>query len=243
LASTLGVDPLLALPVVALGFGFAGWFLQPLIGRVVAGDRPLPVLMGLVFTFGVAILLQALAFLVWGINRRSMASDLVRGTVEMSLLGASVLVPILRLLVLAFGLAVVLGIGIFMRRTRYGAAVRAVAQNATMAALLGVDVERLGRAVYAGYTAITAGVGIFVGILFAVSPEVGLQYTTFAFFTVVLAGMGYVAGVPVAGLALGLLQSGVAVYWGPRYVYLAVFLALYLTLLMSPRGLLRKGWA
>jgi branched-chain amino acid transport system permease protein len=55
--------------------------------------------------------------------------------------------------------------------------------------------------------------------------------------------MGYVAGVPVAGLALGLLQSLVAVYWGPRYVYLAVFLALYLTLLISPRGLLRRGWA
>jgi branched-chain amino acid transport system permease protein len=84
---------------------------------------------------------------------------------------------------------------------------------------------------------------VFIGMLFAVSPEVGLQHTTFAFFTVVLAGMGYVPGVPVAGLALGLLQSIVAVYWGPRYVYLAVFLALYLILLISPRGLLRKGWA
>jgi branched-chain amino acid transport system permease protein len=55
--------------------------------------------------------------------------------------------------------------------------------------------------------------------------------------------MGYVAGVPAAGLSLGMLQSAVAVYWGPRYVYLAVFFALYLTLLISPRGILRRGWA
>lgn len=103
--------------------------------------------------------------------------------------------------------------------------------------------DRVGRVIYGGYVAITSAAGVFIGMLFSASPEMGLQYTTLAFFTVVLGGMGYVPGVPVAGLALGLLQSLVAVYWGPRYVYLAVFLVLYLALLIFPRGLLRKGWA
>jgi branched-chain amino acid transport system permease protein len=112
-----------------------------------------------------------------------------------------------------------------------------------MAGLLGVNVDWIGRIVYAVYAAITGAAGIFIGMLFAVSPEVGLQYTTFAFFTVVLAGMGYVPGVPVAGLTLGLLQSIVATYWGPRYVFLAVFFVLYLILLILPRGVLGRGWA
>jgi branched-chain amino acid transport system permease protein len=243
LTSLAGVDPLLALPVVAAVFAVVGWIVQPFIRRVVVGDRPLPVLMGLVFTFGIAILLQAGAFLVWGINRRSLPSGLLGGSLRLSVAGMSLSIPILRLVVLIFGVAVVTGIGLVLRRTRFGTAVRAVAQNPDMAGLLGVDVDRVGRTVYAAYTAITSVAGVFVGTLFAVSPEVGLQYTTFAFFTVVLAGMGYVAGVPAAGLALGLLQSAVAVYWGPRYVYLAVFFALYLTLLISPRGIVRRGWA
>jgi branched-chain amino acid transport system permease protein len=243
LTAQLGLDPFLVLPLVAVGFAMVGWFLQPLLRRVVAGDRPLPVLMGLVFTFGIAILLQAGALLVWGINRRSIANPLGGRSIQLDLGGLSLTIPILRLVMLLFGLGVVVAIGIVLRRTRAGAAVRATAQNPVMAGLLGINVDLVGRAVYAAYAGITSVAGVFIGTLFAVSPEIGLQYTTFAFFTVVLAGMGYVAGVPVAGLALGLLQSLVAVYWGPRYVYLAVFLALYLTLLISPRGLLRRGWA
>jgi branched-chain amino acid transport system permease protein len=242
LTTQVGLDPFLVLPLVAVGFAVVGWFLQPLLRRVVAGDRPLPVLMGLVFTFGIAILLQAGALLVWGINRRSIANPLGGQSIQLDVGGLSLTIPILRLLMLLFGVGVVVVIGIVLRRTRGGAAVRAVAQNPIMAGLLGINVDLVGRTVYAAYAGITAVAGVFIGTLFAVSPEIGLQYTTFAFFTVVLAGMGYVAGVPVAGLALGLLQSLVAVYWGPRYVYLAVFLALYLTLLISPRGLLRKGW-
>jgi branched-chain amino acid transport system permease protein len=243
LTAQLGLDPFLVLPLVAVGFAMVGWFLQPLLRRVVAGDRPLPVLMGLVFTFGIAILLQAGALLVWGINRRSIANPLGGRSIQLDLGGLSLTVPVLRLVMLLFGVGVVVAIGIVLRRTRAGAAVRATAQNPVMAGLLGINVDLVGRAVYAAYAGITSVAGVFIGTLFAVSPEIGLQYTTFAFFTVVLAGMGYVAGVPVAGLALGLLQSLVAVYWGPRYVYLAVFLALYLTLLISPRGLLRRGWA
>jgi branched-chain amino acid transport system permease protein len=69
----------------------------------------------------------------------------------------------------------------------------------------------------------------------------GLRYTTFAFFTVVLAGMGYLPGILVAGLFLGILQSLVAVYVGGRYIYLVLFLVLYVVLLVSPQGIMGKG--
>ncbi|HID86854.1 MAG TPA: branched-chain amino acid ABC transporter permease [Anaerolineae bacterium] len=243
LTEWLGIDPLFVLVPIAVVFWLLGWVIQPLIRRVVTGDRPLPVLMGLVFTFGIAILVQAVALFVWGINRRSIASSLGGQALQLHIGGLGFTVPVLRLVMFMYGMGVVLVAGLLLRRTRLGIAVRAAAQNPDMAGLLGVNVDWIGRVIYAGYAAVTGMAGVFIGMLFAVSPEIGLQYTTFAFFTVVLAGMGYVPGVPVAGLTLGLLQSAVAVYWGPRYVYLAVFFALYLVLLISPRGILRRGWA
>ncbi|HHX87572.1 MAG TPA: branched-chain amino acid ABC transporter permease, partial [Firmicutes bacterium] len=75
----------------------------------------------------------------------------------------------------------------------------------------------------------------------AVFTEMGLQYTTFAFFTVVLAGMGYIPGVLAAGLFLGILQSFISIYIGGKYIYLLLFLILYLVLIISPQGILGRG--
>jgi branched-chain amino acid transport system permease protein len=69
----------------------------------------------------------------------------------------------------------------------------------------------------------------------------GNDYTIFAFFVVVLAGMGYLAGVPWAALLLGLVQSIFMIYFDPSHTLLAVFAILYLILLVAPRGLFGKG--
>jgi branched-chain amino acid transport system permease protein len=69
----------------------------------------------------------------------------------------------------------------------------------------------------------------------------GPEYTIFAFFVVVLAGMGYLAGVPIAAFLLGIIQSVFLVYLDPGFTLLAVFALLYLILLVSPTGLFRKG--
>jgi branched-chain amino acid transport system permease protein len=54
--------------------------------------------------------------------------------------------------------------------------------------------------------------------------------------------MGYLPGVFVAGLFLGILQAMVAVYVGGRYIFLILFLILYLVLVIAPQGILGKGW-
>jgi branched-chain amino acid transport system permease protein len=74
-----------------------------------------------------------------------------------------------------------------------------------------------------------------------VTAQVGPQYALLAFFVVVLAGLGSVPGVLVAGLILGVLQAVVTVYIGASYTLGVVFAVLFLTLLVSPRGILRRG--
>src|SRR3546814_1182115 len=89
-----------------------------------------------------------------------------------------------------------------------------MAQNKESAGLMGVNVKRMSTLVYALYVGITSMAGVLVGAVYATNPQIGLRYTLFAFFVVVLAGLGSVMGVLASGLILGILQAFVTVYVG-----------------------------
>src|SRR3546814_1466671 len=91
---------------------------------------------------------------------------------------------------------------IFLNCTRPGLAIRAMAQNKESAGLMGVNVKRMSTLVYALYVGITSMAGVLVGAVYATNPQIGLRYTLFAFFVVVLAGLGSVMGVLASGLIL-----------------------------------------
>ncbi len=237
LVRLLGQDPMAYLPLIFVLFFAAGWLVYPLILRAVSGRRHHPALMGLVFTFGLSTLAKGGALSAWGHHVRSVSTWLSGQSVS---LGATT-VPALRLAGFVFGVMVTVLFMIFLYRSRLGLAIRATAQDREMAALLGVDVRRVGALVYATYAGITGMTGVLLGALFSIHATMGVRYVIFAFFVVVLAGMGYVPGVIVAGLLLGVVQSFVGVYVGGRYTLLALFLLMYLTLLAAPRGILRRG--
>ena len=86
---------------------------------------------------------------------------------------------------------------------------------------LEADVRKVGALVYSLYAGVTGMSGVLIGALFSIHAAMGAKYSTLAFFVVVLAGMGYVPGVVIAALVLGLLQSFVTVYIGGRYTLAA----------------------
>jgi branched-chain amino acid transport system permease protein len=235
----LGVDAFLLLPVVFLVFGVAGWLIAPLIYRVRTSKYALPALMGLAFTFGLATLIRGGLLTVFGYTPRTVQTDLVSGNVE--LLGITA--PMIRVAGFAFA---VLATGLFLAflfNTRTGLAIRATAQSKENAGLMGIDVKRISSLVYAIYTGLTAMAGALLGAIYSMTPEVGLRYTLFAFFVVVLAGLGSVVGVLAAGLFLGVLQSVVTTYVGADYTLMLVFAVLFVALLLFPQGISRRGLA
>jgi branched-chain amino acid transport system permease protein len=127
--------------------------------------------------------------------------------------------------------------------TRTGLAVRATAQSKESAGLMGVDVKRISTLVYAIYTGLTGMAGMLIGAVYSMSPELGLRYTLFAFFVVVLAGLGSVLGVLLAGLFLGVLQSLTTTYVGADYTLMVVFVVLFVALLLFPHGITRRRTA
>ncbi len=232
-----GHDPMVYLPVIFLIFCALGWLIYPLIFRAVSGKGHNPVIMGLVFTFGLSILIKGGALSVWGYHIQSITTWLSGKSLSLDL----VTIPALRLAGFAFGLLVTLLFMAFLYKTKFGIIIRATAQDRDTANLLGADVRKVGALVYSLYAGVTGMSGVLIGALFSIHAAMGAKYSTLAFFVVVLAGMGYVPGVIIAALVLGLLQSFVTVYIGGRYTLAALFLVMYGVLLITPKGILRRG--
>jgi branched-chain amino acid transport system permease protein len=237
MSTLLGVDGFLALPVAFIVFGLVGYLIGPVIYRVRNSRYARPELMALALTFGLFTLLRGGALTLWGFNTRSVPTVLSGE----SLIIGPVAVPLLRVVAFAFAAAVAAALFFILYRTRYGLAIRATAENRHNAGLMGVDVQRLSANVYGLYTGVTAMAGVLMAAIYSVNPEVGLRYTLFAFFVAVLAGLGSVGGAIIAALLFGVLESLVTIYAGASYSHLAIFAMLYLVLLVSPRGILRRG--
>ena len=237
----LHMDPLLSLPVVFVVFAAVGWLLQPLLHRVLSGSRGRPVLMALVFTFGLALAFRGGALTVFGIFTRSINTALSQGSWSISWGSFFLTVPFIRLAGLVYALAVMGALTYLLKKTDFGLAVRAVAQNKEAAGLMGVNIKRTSAAVYGLYVGVSAMTGVFVGAIVSLNAAMGPDLSLFAFFVVVLAGMGYLPGVPWASFLLGLIQSFFLIYLNPSYVLLALFTILYVILVISPTGMFRRG--
>lgn len=235
--TTLGFDGFVALPIAFVLFGIIGYLIGPILYSVRNSRTARPELMALALTFGMFTLLRGGMLTMWGFNTRSVTTFLSGESLAIGPIN----VPLIRVAAALFALVMAGGLFIFLYRTRYGLAIRATAENRHNAALMGVNVRRLSANVYGLYAGITGMAGVLMGAIYSVNPEVGLRYTLFAFFVAVLAGLGSVGGALLAALLLGVVEAYVATYVGASYALLAIFSLLFVVLLVSPRGILRRG--
>lgn len=232
------IDPILLLPVVFVIFTVTGYLLYPVLKQVIDQKHRNAALMALAFTFGLSIFMRGSALSLWGFNNRNLITFLSEES--WSLFGVTL--PALRVAATVFALAVTAVFILFLYKSKVGLAIRAAAENRTIAGLMGIDGHHIARLVYAIYAGLTGMAGIFIGAIFSVNPEMGLRYTVFAFFVVVVGGLGSLAGAIVAGFLLGIIISFGSVYLGGSYILLVLFFILYIILLFFPKGILRKGW-
>ena len=233
----LGIDPLYLLPVILLTFGVVGYAFQPVLQSVINIKHRSAALMALAFTFGLSTFFRGSALTLWGFNNRNIMTFLS----EQSITIFGITLPALRFAATVTAILTTVAFMLFLNKTRTGIAIRAAAENKTVAGLMGIDGTNVSRLVYSMYTALTGMAGVFIGAIFSVNPDMGLRYTAFAFFVVVVGGMGSLSGAIVAGLLLGLLASFVSVYVGGSYIFLILFMFLYLVLIFLPKGVLGKG--
>ena len=144
---------------------------------------------------------------------------------------------------IAFGLAVMVGLALYLvlTRTRYGTAIRAVAVDPLAAQLVAIDVIKTSAFAFALGGALVAAAGVLISMFLTFSATSGVVFTMKALIVVVMGGVGNLFGCLVAGLALGLSEALVATFVDPGLT-LAVNFALFLAvLLVKPAGLFGRA--
>ena len=123
-----------------------------------------------------------------------------------------------------------------VERTSLGLAIRAATQDPTMAAVLGVNVQRLNTIVFALGSGLAGAAGVILGTMTSLSPQMGAGIVLDAFIAIVIGGLGSFTGAIVGSLLLGQVQSfGVALL--PAFHTPLVFLVMAVVLVLRPSGL------
>ena len=143
------------------------------------------------------------------------------------------------LFVVLVTIPLLLGLSYFIRSTRQGKAMRAVAQDKEAAAMMGINVNRTISVAFLLGGILAGASGVMCGLFNGTTVfDVGFRQGLFAFTAAVLGGIGNLAGAVVGGVLIGVIGSMSDQYVGVRWTDIVIFTVLILVLVFRPRGLL-----
>ncbi|HUU64804.1 MAG TPA: branched-chain amino acid ABC transporter permease [Dehalococcoidales bacterium] len=236
LYALFGISPLISLVICGpllfiIGFVIHRTFFQRL--RNISESTDIFEGNSLLASFGFLFIIQNIALLIWKANVRGY----IYLTSSVSILGA--VFPENRLIALLFTVVIILAFYIFLRSTRLGKAIRAAAEDSSVAGLLGVNIHRV-LAICFGLGALMAGfAGPLISMVYEIQPTMGMGYTIIAMIVVVLGGLGSITGSLIGGFILGLIGS-VVTYIDPGLSLIAYYVIFILLLLVRPKGIFGK---
>ncbi|WP_369820217.1 urea ABC transporter permease subunit UrtB [Thioclava sp. SK-1] len=231
--------------IVALPLAFAITFIAGVaMERLVIRHlykRPLETLLA---TFGISIALQQLFKNIFGTQARPLTSPswldgqwALNDVVSISYIRIAIFV--LALIFLALFLYV-------MKKTRLGLEVRAVTQNPSMAASMGINPDRINMLTFGLGSGIAGIAGVAIGLFAKVTSELGSDYIVQSFMTVVVGGVGNIWGTLAGASLIGVLQKGIEFFNPSNTLAAQTYMILFIIIFIQfrPRGIIAlKGRA
>jgi branched-chain amino acid transport system permease protein len=192
-----------------------------------------PVLIQIALTLGLLILIEGLAGVLWGYAPKNLPQPLSGQPVSL----ASFLITPNDLFII--GLTVVLGIAlaVVFQFTRIGLAMRAIAADREIAALMGVRTRRYVTAAWAVGTALSGVAAILVTPTIGLDPTMMDEVAVFAFAAAIVGGFGSLLGAVVGGFLIGVASNLIAAYVSTNLQLTLIFAVIVLVLYMRPEGL------
>lgn len=229
----------LPFPVVLVGSmivtGLVGVFIERVFYRRIlrgGGGYTVAGMAMVICGFGMSIVLQNVAFLIWG--ARALPFPVSYG---MPIELGNVTLPAAYVWIVVAALALMTGLHLFLKKTRLGLAVRAVAGNKEIAALMGIDVGLTISVIFGVACALGAAAGVLVGPINYVQVQMGIGVLVKAFAAAVIGGFGSLPGAVLGGLLVGVTESLGAGYLSGSYKDIYAFVLLIIVLMVRPAGM------
>jgi len=225
LASVGGMDPLATLALIVPLFAALGIAVQWLLARFAVSP-----LNSLLATFGLTAIIEAGIQGAWTADYRKLESVYAGQKFRVG----ELFVPVPELLTLALALALTLGIWAAMRYTNLGRALRALAEDAPIAAAFGVN-RRAHALLLAGVCGALAGIaGVCLALSYTLTPSQIYAWVGVVFAAVMLGGLGSALGPLAAGIVIGVSEAVTMAFASPSWAPIVSFTLLIALLLLRP---------
>lgn len=216
---------LLTIPIaMLLGLVLERLFIRPMLGE--------PIFAIVMVTVGLAVILRGVTIMIWGPDPFNFTAGI---STEVVYLGSVPFYP--AQLYMIGALAVMTFIGwAFLRYSRMGIAMRAVAAHETAALLVGISVSRIHAIAWMLSSALASVAGVLFAANFKLAPDLWFQGLK-SFPAVILGGMDSVIGAAAAGIVIGLIENLFQGYVGQGLREISGFIVIIIVLMVRPYGL------
>ena len=195
-----GIHPLFGIPVAFVFMWGFGWLMYRLIiTYVITRD----LFTSLLATFGMALVIQQVLNRLFGSDTQTADT----GFDTLYFFDSMVALPIAKLI--AFFMAAILAgcVILFMKRSRMGQAIRATAQDARAARVMGIDTEKVYSFTFSLNAAICGAAGAMIVLIWVIQPYYGITHSIRSFVIVTAAGFGNLPGVIAMGFGMGVFEQ------------------------------------
>ena len=227
--NTYALIPFVAIIMVGVGSICFKLCIKPLLKRK---DSSAYILV----TVGLSFILVNLIQIIFGADFKSVPSD-IKST---SIILGDFTVGLPRLIALCVSIVLVVALSLVMKKTYFGRAMRAAAENENIAQMLGINTKLTFNIAFT-ISAVFAGIaGTMLTPLYMIYPSIGSQYNTFGVIAVVLGGMGNIWGALVGGLMLGVIEAVIGAHISTDLGQAAIFVLFLIVVYFKPQGLFGK---
>lgn len=227
----VGIDPYFSLLIITPLVFLLGILTQRLIVKPILNA---PALSFIFATFGLSIMLQNGALMLWKSDHRAIQTAYSNAV----LLVGDLVINVPRLVIFAVTVAIVVGLFLFLQRTYWGKAMTAVAQDREAAMLMGVDIHKVYMIAFGVGVGLEALAGALLMPIYSAVPTIGFHFCIIAFVVVVLGGMGNMFGAFLAGLIIGLVEAFSGFFVSPQLKAALYYVIFVVVLVIRPQGLL-----
>jgi branched-chain amino acid transport system permease protein len=231
------VGPVVALAAAIVGTALLGIVLELIVFRPIrrkGGSFLAP----MVTSIGAGLILQEVFTKIFGAEQSEFPAGLGNDTYHLGPL----LVSATQVFIMAVAVLSMIVLHLFISRTRYGMAMRAVAENVEIASVLGINTDAVIMLTFAVASGLAGIAGVLVGLAYtAVSPFMGINMAVKGLAIMLVGGLGSIYGAMVGGLLLGIVEVLCVAYAASSYRDAVAFGLMIVILLVRPRGLFATG--